>query len=203
MISHNIKIIEKPEWISWDDIHQCLWESHASNRSNGMTMKTSLLSGEELVQRIESKSINYKTFVALDGERLVGTGTVSIQNKRFWCVNGKVAYLMLAGVIPEYSGQGIYKQLYTCIEKEGANNGCELIYLDTAEGNERMQKLHSKQGFKYISFFASPSNHYSVIMAKWYTKQPYSDLYISLRYNIIKLKVMLKYKRGHIKRFPF
>lgn len=196
-----IKIVEKPEWITWDDIHECLWASHSVNRDNGTIMRTTLLSGDELKNRVEKHSTTYKTFVAIDGNKLVGTGTVSIRNKNAWFVHGKVAYLMLAGVLPEYSGHGIYKQLYIYIEREGAKNDCELIYMDTAEGNAKMQELQLKQGFKYVSFFASPSNHYSVVMAKWYKKQPFSDLYIKIRFYIEKLKVVVRYKRGRIRRF--
>lgn len=196
-----IQIIEKPDWITWDDIHKCLWNAHSSNRDKGIVMKTTLLSGKELKERVEKKSLSYKTFVALDGDKLVGTGTVSIQNKRAWFVYGKVAYIMLAGVLPEYAGLGIYKQISLYIEREGEKNGCELLYMDTAESNTKMRALQTKQGFKYVGYFASPSKHYSVVMAKWYIKQPFSDLYITLRYIYVKYRTRILFKRGGIKRF--
>ena len=34
----NIQIVEKPDWVTWDDIKQCLFEAHAENRAKGINM---------------------------------------------------------------------------------------------------------------------------------------------------------------------
>ena len=31
--------MEKPDWVSWETIHDVLWEAHAENRKNGVFMR--------------------------------------------------------------------------------------------------------------------------------------------------------------------
>ena len=65
-----INIIEKPEWVSWDEIHEVLWKAHEKNRENGVFMSYPSLSGDEIKRRVEN---NGKMFIALDGQNVVGT----------------------------------------------------------------------------------------------------------------------------------
>lgn len=198
----DIRVIERPEWISWDMIHECLWKSHEVNRKQGINMQTMSLQGEELEKRIQKDALAWKTFVALDGDKLVGTGSISIKYKKSWYVNGKVAYLLYGAVLPEYSGHGVYKQLVNCRENEGKRSNCVLIYFDTAEQNKRKITMDLKNGYHLVDFFASAkSHHYSVVLAKWYGNPSYSDLCIKLRYLIKKMMIKILYKPGKKKRF--
>jgi len=70
LVMSNIKIIEKPEWITYDEIHNLLYAAHESNREKGVNVATATMSGNELEEYLGAKG---KTFVALDGEKLVGT----------------------------------------------------------------------------------------------------------------------------------
>lgn len=196
-----ITVIEKSESLSWDDIHECLWQSHAQNRNNGMMMKTSLLSGEELKSRIKKNSISYKTFVAFDGGKLVGTATVAIRTNGSWYAKGRVAYLMLAGILPDYSGLGIYRSFFQMREQYGKDNGCKILLMDTAEHNYRVQTALLKNGFDYVDFFATQSKHYSVAMAKWYGECPYPSIYLKFRFILKKCYIKIRFKPGKIKRF--
>lgn len=195
-----IEIVEKPDWISWDDIHQCLWEAHKRNRERGITMRTTLLSGDELRRRIQHDSFNYKTYVLLDGKKLIGTGSVSIRQKKAWYVNGSVAYFLCNGIIPEYTGRGLNKLLYQKREEFGHMNNCILIYYDTAEGNKFKQEIDIKKGFRKVDYFASKSKHYSVVLAKWYGECPYSKLYCRIRFLLKKVYIQLRFKPGKIRR---
>ena len=65
-----IQIIEKPDWVSWDEIHQVLWKAHEQNRQKGMFMGLPAKSTEELQKCVEGKG---KMFVALDGRRIIKT----------------------------------------------------------------------------------------------------------------------------------
>ena len=47
-----IKIMEKPEWVSWDDIHQLLLAAHKKNIEKGIVMKYAQLPGEEIRKKI-------------------------------------------------------------------------------------------------------------------------------------------------------
>ena len=83
-----IKVIIKPSCITWNDIHNSLWAAHESNRQKGIYMKTSYLSGDELLERIEAKSRgNYDVFVALDGMQVVGTAAICYVKNDNWYAN--------------------------------------------------------------------------------------------------------------------
>ena len=110
-----VQVIEKPDWVSWDEIHEVIWKAHESNRQNGINMRFPTLLGEEIRKRVEG---NGKMFVALDGKKVVGTAAIRRKNLDLWCGKGEYAYLCFASVLPEYSRQGIYKQLYIYRERE-------------------------------------------------------------------------------------
>lgn len=200
-MTDNVQIVEKPEWISWDDIHEILWVSHEENRKKGICMRTTLLNGKELYERIRSNAQRWKTFVALDGEVVVGTCSVKIKTDNRWYAKGKVCYFMLEGIIPEYQGKGINKKFYKVCEQFAISEGCDILTFDTAEPNVLKQKIEERNGFRHVDFFSSPSMHYSVIMAKWLGKCPYSRLYCMMRYQLKKTKIKIKFKHGGKKRF--
>ena len=195
-----IKIIEKPDSISWDRLHEVLWAAHEQNRKEGMVMKTSLLSGEELRDRISRNTISWKTYVLMDEDNVVGTGSISVRKKKAWYVDGKVAYYLCAGVLPDYAGKGLYKMLTWVREEYGKSEGCKLIYFDTPENNRKQLETYRRHGFRRVDFFASKSNHYSVVMAKWYDDCPFSEFYCRLRFLLKKVYVKCVYKPGKVRR---
>lgn len=198
----SIVIKAKDESVSWAQIQECLWKAHESNRGQGIVLKTTLLGPEELEARVNGNGARSTTFVAMDGDRVVGTGTISFQKINKWFFKGVAAHQMLMGVIPEYQGHGIYRKIDACrnalIEQEGVG----LIYFGTAEGNLGKQKIAIKDGFRYVDFIATEtSDHYSVLMAKWIGKCPYSSLYIRFMYLRLKLKTKMLYRPGKVRRF--
>ena len=48
MMDSSIQIIEKPDWVSWDEIHEVLWKAHENNRENGVFMSYPSLTGDEI-----------------------------------------------------------------------------------------------------------------------------------------------------------
>ena len=48
-----IRIMEKPDYVSWDEIHDVLWAAHKENRDAGMHMKYPGLPGDQLEIHIE------------------------------------------------------------------------------------------------------------------------------------------------------
>ena len=46
----DIKVMPKPDWVSWDDIHELLMAAHKRNIEKGMTMKIKLNSPWKLVK---------------------------------------------------------------------------------------------------------------------------------------------------------
>lgn len=198
-----IKIMKKPAWISWEDVQSCLYLAQQTNVKKGFDM----LFGHYSATQIKQEVGDGECFVALnENNKVVGTCSYKIASiKRWWC-KGKAAYLCLAGILPEYQGQGIYSLLCKEREKyifEGKN--IDTIWFNTADKNITVQKKFSKEGFKKVQF--SPSgkgaNYYSVLMAKWPRKKICPRVLISFMYLLSIVVVKLLYKPGKINRFTF
>lgn len=190
----DIIVIEKPDSISWDEIHNVIYRSHENNRSKGLFQATAEISGEEIREKIG----NGKCFVAMDGEKVVGTCSVETRQPKKWFVKGKAAYYMFAGVIPEYQGKGIYSLLDGKRDKYVEDNGIDVIYMNTPEGNLRVQEQKIAKGYYLAGFFA-PKNtdYYSVTLVKWKSAPPL--WYIKFRFRFSKMKTLIRYRRKRIK----
>jgi len=195
----DIQIIEKPDWVSWDEIHEVLWKAHEKNREKGMSMRYPSLSGDELRNLIGEKG---KCFVAIYDGNVVGTNAFILKQNLRWYAKGQiVAHFCLASVLPEYQGSSVYFSLNRYRQKYIDKLGIKIMDMDTAENNKLMQRLLLKQGYKYVDYMAPKSSHYSVIMARWTDGCPFSDRYCAFRFWVRKFIVRLRYKPGRIKRF--
>ena len=194
-----ITICEKPEWVTFDDIHSLLYIAHASNREIGFNVKTAEMSGNELRDHLGSTG---KCFVALDGDKLVGTKSYRIIDRDYWCAHGKVVDRVLEAVLPEYRGQHISTRLSEAIFADISSKGYQFIEVRTAEDNKIQQKACIKEGFRYLDFKAfSGLDHYTIVMMKWLPNYPYSERRINLYFTMRRFLVKLRYKKGKIKRF--
>lgn len=196
----NIVFCLKPETITWDTIHDVLWKAHEKNREKGMSMLYPSLPGNELEQLIGNSG---RCFVAMDGDRVVGTCSFKPVKRNNWYSKGrKTAYFVLAGVHPEYAGRGVYSRLYSLRQSYVEKQGFDLLEIDTAEHNLQIQQVSLKNGFKYVSFKPySTGGNYAVIMAKWLGECPFSNWYCKGMFLLKKYYVKLRYKPGYIKRF--
>lgn len=193
-----IKIVDKPDWISWDDIHEVIWKSHSVNRIKGVYMKNAEISGGIIQDKIEKNS--GKMYIALVNKNLIGTAAVYIKNVSLWCWQGKCAYCCFASVLPEYRGYGIYKLLSSMREKEVRAMGFNCMIFNTHEHNKRIIDVNIKNGYKLVDISIS-NKYYSVVMMKWLDGCPYSDWYINLQFFIRKCYKKLRFKPERIKRF--
>lgn len=187
-MNSKIQIVEKPDWVSWDDIHDVVWEAHAQNREKGIVMRYPSLKGEEIRQRIEGKG---KMFVALDGSTLVGTAGFSVKKSSLWCGKGCYGYYCFAAILPSYRKRGIYHLLCKIREEDLAKQGIHRIMMDTHEGNKRELALAQKQGFIPVDYVFR-KDHYNVLMVKWLEDCPYSRFWCSLNYHIRRLVVKIR-----------
>lgn len=183
-----IIILEKPDWVSWDDIHELLWEAHTQNRKNGVIMKYPSLPGEEIKKRIEGKGL---MLVAMKGKQLIGTSALIVKNMSLWCGKGEYAYFCFDSVAPEFQGKGVYKQLNQKRERMAKKLGMSRLLLDTNEGNGREINVVKKAGFKNVAI-KRYDEHFNVVFVKWLEKCPYSNF--RCEFEFIKQKIKLKAK---------
>ena len=93
MNDRSIQIIEKPDWVSWDDIKQCLFEAHSVNRAKGINMDHYQWPTEKIK---ESLGENGFMLVALDGDKVVGTAGIGEKFGNKWYSKGRYAYMCFA-----------------------------------------------------------------------------------------------------------
>lgn len=185
-MKENIKIIEKPDWVSWDDIKQCLVLAHAENRAKGIVMSSYQGSADNIH---ESLGVNGKMYVALLGDIVVGVAGLGEKNYKRW-YGDRCAYLCYAGVRPEYRGMGFYQSLTEKREMIAKEMGYEVVVFDTHKDNVLVQEIAQRNGYKKVRFFkAKTGDHYNVVMAKWLNGCRYSELYCKWKYYKSKTQV--------------
>lgn len=192
-----IEIVEKPDWVSWDELHSVLWKAHAQNREKGLNMAFPALPGEEIKKIIEGQG---KMLVALCEGKVVGTAAIKVKKASLWCGRGEYAYCCFASVLPEYNGMGIYKQLCLIREKVAHDIGLNRMMFDTHEQNDRVLAVNRTNGYKFVDV-SIWKDHYNVVMVKWLNGCPYSDSYCRCQFLLRKYYKKLRYKPGKIKRF--
>ena len=190
----NFQIVEKPDWVTWDDIKQCLFEAHAENRATGINMAHYQWPAEKIKESLGKRGV---VLVALDGNKLVGTAAIGEEERPFWYVETKCAYACFDGVIPECSGKGVFHKLDKKREELAISRGCKTIVFDTNFDNTKRQSIALKNGYKYVRFFmANSRDHYSIVMAKWLNECPFSNRFIKKQFLISKLLTKLQFKNN-------
>lgn len=202
-MDNKIEIIEKPEWVSWEDIHNVLWKAHEQNRQKGVVMRLSTMSAEELEKFIGDEG---KMFLAMDGSTVIGTLAIFVKKGNVWFKRGQYGYLCLGAVLPEYSGKGVYRAMIDSVESEARCLGVRVLTRDTHENNKRMLKILRQNGCHFVSY-KKCADHFNIVLAKWMDQCPYPTWYINIRFLMSKLKNRIRYKSGPggeiIFRFPF
>ena len=196
-----IQYMEKPEWISWDDIHNCLYKAHSVNRKKGFSMTNTGLSGEEL-KRIVGDG---HCFVALFEGRVVGVACLKIFNPKRWWTNNLVAYTFLDAIIPEYRGTDVFLGLENIRNQYIKDSGVRIRQCNTAEKNKTVIKLCTRGGYKMVQYSATGkgAEYYSIIMVLWEDGCPYSDWFCKIMFNMSKYIVKAIWKPGYKLRFWF
>ncbi len=190
---------EKPENITFDEIHELLWNANQKNRDDGFVLSTSEMSGDQLKNRIGTDG---HCFVALIDNKLVGTLSLRYLYRNSWFAKGKIADYMLAGVHPDFQGKHINTALSELAFETASKDGYDAIELDTAENNTHAIEVYKHLGFKKVSYKANPSgDHYSVIMMKWLKDNPFSNTYIGFRYSLKRVLIRIKFTPDKKKRF--
>lgn len=183
-----IRVLERPDSISWEEISSVLRQAHADNIKKGIILPYPSLPPEELYAKTEGRG--GIMLVALCNGKVVGTGAVVIINKNIWCGSGLYAYCYLDSVLPEYAGQGIYRMIVNWQEDYAKKSGVNRMLFDTHELNRRMLSISQKHGYRKIDYKIR-KDHNSILLVKWLNDAPISYIKCALkfawiRYNKIK-----------------
>lgn len=181
--------MEKPDWVSWEDILTCLHEAHKVNKRKGFTMPGYDMTMEEFKEKLGDG----KCFVALNGDKVIGVCTVRFIKSRRWCTFGKkVAYNGLDGILKDYQGTDVFMSLnalrYKCIDESGVR----AVEFNTAEYNKVVIKRNVKNGAKIIQYaHMGKDGYHPIVMMRWLDGCPYPDWFCNLMYKLSKYAVKL------------
>ena len=194
----DIKIIEKPDTISWEDIHELLMEANKNNFKKGIVLRYAKMPGKEIEKTLGKAG---RCWVAMDGDKTVGTTSVTFFTGKDWWNKGKiVAHGCFTGILRQYQGIGILEELNKKKYEYSISSGAEMTQGDTDENNKIMRKILKRDGYKTVAFFSSKSNHYSVRIVKWFGECPFTDKYINRRCKISEKLTKWQYKPGKVER---
>lgn len=196
-----IQFMEKPDWVSWEMIRECLISGHEYNRKRGVYIVTPTWTPDEIKDYLKDG----KCFVAIDDGKVVGTCSLRIVKSKLWWAKGKdVALTCFDAIIPGYKGTDVYFGLVEMRNQCINDLGLRIIEFSTHENNKVVQKINLKNGAKYVRFCAfAGTNHYSVVMVYWLDGCPFSNWYCDFRFKLSKFLTKLVFKKGRKIRFFF
>lgn len=201
IIMEEIKYMEKPEWVSWEDVRNCITAAHQTNKKLGFEMLNSKLTAEELMDRLKE----CHCFVALVDKNVVGTLSVKLQRLKKWWVKDIVAYYCYDAILPKYRGTDIFFELSLKRWAFVNKTGVKIHQFNTAEHNKTVIKINEKEGYKLVQF--SPTmkgaDYYSVTMVKWDDGCPFPDWFLKFMFNLSKIVSKTLWKPGYKRRFWF
>lgn len=201
----DIQFMEKPDWISWEDICECFHAANVVNDKKGFHMTYSNLTPGKLEKNL--KEGDGHCFVALDGNKVVGTVSVMFWKHKWyhWWTRQTVAYATYDAVLPEYRGTDVWLGLDAIRTKCVYDSGVRIRQCNTAEQNKTVIKICKRAGYKFVQYSATGNNanYYSIIMVLWLDGCPYSDKFCNFMFKLSKIIVKTIWKPGYKLRIPF
>jgi GNAT superfamily N-acetyltransferase len=191
-ISQDISIIEKQADISFDEIYRIVYQAHEENRKNGIQANTKITNGDELAEHIGKDAVCY---VAMDGDRIVGTVSVDIRSGiRLFTKGKKIARLMHLAVLQEYAGNKLGSRLIEKVEQYAIENDADAVDLFAVERNPARQ-LYIRRGYEPINYiYQARLKQYSVYMVKWIKACQYPRWLRRIYYTMKRCYIRIKNK---------
>ena len=187
----DIVFTEKPDSVSWDSIHEVLWEAHESTRKIGISYPSSEMTGSELNEFINKH--NGKCFVAMDADKVVGTMSCYVENVSTRLFKGKFLMIALVGNIPAYKGKQIFSRLYDRCYDYAKSNGLDGLTFGTAERNHTMRKIFEKKGFLPCRCYYNKEKKRFVVGGVYcFKKLPHKKWYYVLVFKLKQVVAHLK-----------
>lgn len=186
-LDNGIRILKKPDYITFEQIQECLDKAHQVNAAKGLVYATQGQTVEKLIEKLK----NAVTYVALTPDnKVVATASVQFRKINYWYHNGNIGLLKLIGVHPEYSGLKLAQLLLQLRRFEAQSRKIEVLVTDSAEKNLAIRNLYLHNGFEIVDCCKYPENNFvSVVYAYWFHGCPHSQLKRWLKYNMHRRKL--------------
>lgn len=193
--------MEKPDWVSWEEICECIRKANVVNDKKGFHMMFADIKPNELEKELK----NGKCFVALYNNKVIGTTSYTIRKLRKWYVWGNVIYHSFEGILPEYRGTDVYFRLCELKDRYVRETGIRIYQFHTAEQNKTVIKINKIYGFKLVQLNPTMkgADYYSVTMVRWDDGCPFPDWFLKYMYSLSKIVSKSLWKPGYKFRFWF
>lgn len=177
--------MEKPDWVSWEDVCECIRKANVVNDKQGFHMLFSKITPDEIKNRLKEGFC----FVALHNNKVVGTASFRFLNLKSWYYCGRIIYTCYDAILPEYRGTDVYLGLGELRRNKIKDTGIRHQFFHTAEGNKTVLKINLRRGFKPVLFIPTGegADYYTVVMAKWMDGCPYNDRFVKFMFNLSKV----------------
>lgn len=179
--------MEKPEWVSWECLQECMHLSHQTNKKRGFEMVNSDISASELQKELEDGHC----FVALDNNKVIGMACLKIMKNdiKKWWTRSLVSYHCYDAILPDYRGTDVYIGLKRIRDNFDKEHGIKIIQFHTAEENKTVIRINERAGAKRVQFAptGNGANYYSVTLVKWLDGCPYPDWLVRFMYSLSKI----------------
>lgn len=172
-----VRILEKPQEVSYEQIQTLLKHAHEANAAKGLLYVTANQSVEELIAKIGNGTC-YVAMVRENGEDvLAGTATVCPIRLNYWYYSGDVVLIKLLGVDPKYKGHGISTLLIEQCLAYAREKKVEVVVSDSAEENHILYNLLKKFDFELVDYCKYPQNNFvSAVYAYFLHGHPWDDV---------------------------
>lgn len=181
-MENGIRIVKKPDYITYEQIQECLDKAHEVNAKKGLNYATQGQSVEKLIEKLKDSV----TYVALTPDNeVVATASVQFRKINHWYHNGDIGLLKLVGVLPEYSGLKLATLLLLLLRRfEVQARKVEVMVSDSAEANIAIRNLYLHNGFEIVDCCKYRENNFiSVVYAYWFHGCPHSRFKRWWKYN--------------------
>lgn len=189
-----IRVIPKPESVSYDEIADVLHDAHRANTKAGMHFTAAEQSGDEIREHLGDDG---QFYVIMDEAGLCAVGAVRYRTWNKWFCRGELCGdILFVGVRERCKGQGLSKLLFRELEQE-AFTRCSIATMNTARQNERMLKSRRHDGWRYVDYFSHDgTDFYSIMLAKWRDGCPWTESKCRLKYLMRKAIVIAEKKKN-------
>jgi ribosomal protein S18 acetylase RimI-like enzyme len=195
-IINDIKIIDKPDYISWDEITELLHNSYQEREESGLHFAASKSTSE-----INAKKLEYgRCFVALDGDKIVGMiylltppwpFSINKNGKKKWYCDNNGGVLNNLAVRSDYKGKGIGKKLLNHSIKAAKDMQLISLILDTSCELKGLNKFYDNMGFKKVDFISWETTNYYSIVRKLFLSKRIPRFYRIIRYYLSLINTIL------------
>lgn len=180
VLEDGIRIMQKTDCISYQDIQNCLNRAHSVNKKKDLLYATQ----NQTVEKLKEKLKDSVTYVALSPDgAVVATASIQFRKINYWYHCGDIGLLKLVGVLPEYSGRKLALLLLHMIIIETKLHNVDVLVSDSAEENIAIRNLYMNNGFKIVDCCKYTTNNFiSVVYAYWFHGCPYTDEILEKHY---------------------